>query len=103
MALWGFLFVWSVVVCSPVMLVLLCGRRRIDRVAGCAALGLAFAAASSYKIWRVEWFDVWRHGTPGASLLFVYACYAAAYGAIGWFIARAILRSGSKQLRIGPQ
>jgi len=92
MPLWGFLFVWSVVLSSPVILALIAGRRRINRAAGCPLLALSFAAASQYKLWQLDWFDVWRHGTPGASLLFVYACYAAAYGAIGWFIARALLR-----------
>jgi hypothetical protein len=91
MALWGFLLVWSVVLSAPVILALLVGRRRINRTAGCALLAVSFAAATFYKIWPLEWFDVWRHGTPRASLLFIYACYAAAYGAIGWFIAKAIL------------
>ena len=100
MPVWGFLFVWSVVLSSPVILALLAGRRRINRAAGCALLALSFAAATSYKIWQLEWFDVWRHGTPGASLLFVYACYAAVYGAIGWFIARAILGGRSQLVRL---
>jgi hypothetical protein len=89
--LFGFLLVWSIVVSAPVILVLLVGRQRLNRTVGCALLAVSFAAATSYKIWQFEWFDVWRHGTPGASLLIIYACYAAAYGLVGWFIARSIL------------
>ena len=76
--LFGFLLVWSIVVSAPVILVLLVGRQRLNRTVGCALLAVSFAAATSYKIWQFEWFDVWRHGTPGASLLIIYACYAAA-------------------------
>ena len=95
-----FLFFWSLVLSVPVIVALLVGRRRINRAAGCALLAVSFAAASSYKIWQMEWFDVWRHGTPGASLLFIYGCYAALYGAMGWFTARTILRSGSNLRRV---
>ena len=92
-----FLFFWSLVLSAPVILALLVAGRRINRAAGCALLAASFAAASSYKIWQMEWSDVWRHGTPSASLLFIYGCYAAAYGAMGWFIGRAILRSRSER------
>ena len=91
-----FLFFWSLVLSAPVILALLIRRRRINRAAGCALLAVSFAAASSYKMWQMEWFDVWRHGTPGAFQLFVYGCYGAVYGAMGWSIARAILRSRSE-------
>ena len=100
MPILGFLLFWSVVLSSPVLLALIVGRRRINRAAGCALLALSFAAATLFKIWQLEWFDVWRHGTPGASLLFVYGCYAAAFGAIGWFIARAILPRRSNAVRV---
>jgi hypothetical protein len=100
MPILGFLLFWSLVLSAPVMLALLVARRRINRAAGCALLAVSFAAASSYKIWQMEWFDVWRHGVPGVSLLVIYGLYAAVYGAIGWFIARAILRSGPSVRRI---
>jgi hypothetical protein len=95
-----FLFFWSLVLSAPVILALVVGRRRINRAAGCALVAMSFAAASSYKIWQMEWFDVWRHGVPGASLLIIYGLYAAVYGAIGWFIAKAILRNGSSVRRV---
>jgi hypothetical protein len=50
-------------------------------------MALAFATATAYAIWRVEWFDVFRWGTPSLRLLVVYACYAGVAGAAGWFLA----------------
>jgi len=48
---------------------------------------LAFATATAYGIWRVEWFDVFRWGTPSPRLLVVYACYVGVTGSVGWFLA----------------
>ena len=79
--------VWS----APIIVGLLVARRRISRPVGCALLAAAFASVSTYTLWRIEWFDVWRHGVPPLSYLLIYACYASVFGAIGWFLARAIL------------
>ena len=92
MPLWGFLFSWAVILSAPVILALLIGGRRINRRAGCISLALSFAAATVYWLWRIEWSDGWRYGTPPVSYLFMYVCYAAAYGAMGWFLAKGILR-----------
>ena len=81
--------VWS----APIIVGLLVARRRISRPAGCALLAAAFASVTTYTLWRMEWFDVWRHGVPPLSYLLVYACYASVFGTIGWFLARTILPS----------
>jgi len=91
MTLWAFLLVWSFVLSAPVILVVIVARRRISRRTGCTLLAVAFGAAAAYALWRIEWFDVWRHGTPALSQLFIYACYSAAFGTIGWSLARAML------------
>ena len=57
-----------------------------------AATAAAFAAVMVYWIWRLEWFDVFRWGMPGPSLLLVYACYVSAFAAIGWFVAARFTR-----------
>jgi hypothetical protein len=51
---------------------------------------LVFATATAYGIWRVEWFDVFRWGTPGPDLLAVYACYVGVTGSVGWFLATLV-------------
>jgi Gpi18-like mannosyltransferase len=91
MVLLSYILVCSVVLSAPVILAIIVGRHRINPAAGCALLAAWFFAASAYIIWRMEWFDVWRHGTPRPSLLFGYACYSAAYGVIGWVLGKAIL------------
>lgn len=55
-----------------------------------AATAAAFASATAYAIWRVEWFDVFRWGVPGPKQLFVYACYVSACGTLGWFLAALV-------------
>jgi hypothetical protein len=48
---------------------------------------ILFASATAYWIWKIEWFDVFRWGTPAPRLLVVYAAYVAALGTAGWFLA----------------
>ena len=91
MPLWGFLLFWSAILSLPVILVLVVGRRKVNVTAGCTALAISFACASAYMLWRLEWFDVWRHGILPVSRIVIYGCYAAAYGVIGWYLAKAIV------------
>lgn len=56
------------------------------------AVALVFAAATACGIWRVEWFDVFRWGTPRPQLLFVYACYMGVAGALGWLLTALVTR-----------
>jgi hypothetical protein len=39
-------------------------RGRISRGTGALMVGLSFAAVSAVLFWRVEWFDIYRHGMP---------------------------------------
>jgi hypothetical protein len=48
----------------------------------------AFASATAWGIWRLEYFDVFRWGIPRPGILMVYAAYIAAAGALGWGLAR---------------
>ena len=44
-------------------------------------------------IWRMEWFDVWRHGTPPVGyMLAAFGPYTAALSATGWFLGGLIGR-----------
>ena len=88
----SFLFVTACAFSVPVILVLLIGRPRLNGKLGRLLLATSFASATGYMLWRLDWFDVWRHGTPALSQVFIYASYMAAYGAIGWFIAGKIDR-----------
>jgi H+/Cl- antiporter ClcA len=86
---------------APIIVGLFVLRRRISRPVGCALLAAAFASVTTYTLWRIEWFDVWRHGVPPLSYLLIYAVYGSVFGAIGWFLARAILPGRSvRQLKL---
>jgi hypothetical protein len=41
-------------------------------------------------IWTVEWYDVFRHGLPGAAQLVIYAAYVVGAGALGYLIAHVV-------------
>jgi hypothetical protein len=78
---------WSVPV---IVLVLLAG---LPPRVGRALIAVSFAAATAYTLWRIEWFDVWRHGFPGVGyILSVFVPYSALYGAIGWALGGLIVR-----------
>jgi uncharacterized membrane protein len=58
-----------------------------------AVVATGFAVATAYMLWKMEWFDVWRHGIPSASyLLGGYLPYIAGIGAIGWFSGGLVAR-----------
>jgi hypothetical protein len=83
----GFLFMLAVALTwnAPVMIALRLFRVRV--VISKAVVALGFAAVTAYMLWKMEWFDVWRHGVPPASYLLVYyAPYITVIGVTGWFL-----------------
>ena len=71
---------------APLLAALWLVRRRIPAVAARVAVAVGFAAATAWLLWKMEWFDVWRHGTPSLSYLTGYLPWLVAAGAIGWFV-----------------
>jgi hypothetical protein len=92
LSLFAFLCVSACAYSSPVILLVLFCRKRIGRTPGRALIAVAFAAGTAYQWWRIEWFDVWRHGTPPLSYLIVYAPYMIATGTVGWLVGGLLLR-----------
>ena len=88
----GYLLVTAIAFSLPVLLIVLVGRQWIPRRVGRSIVAIAFAAGTMYAMYHIEWYDVWRHGTPPASQLLVYAGYIAAFGALGWVIGGAVYR-----------
>ena len=39
-------------------------RGRIARGTGAITVGVSFAVVAAILFWRVEWFDIYRHGMP---------------------------------------
>ena len=86
-----YLLVVALVFNTPLVILCLLGRRWLAPLVVRMLIAIGFAAASGYVIWRMEWFDVWRHGMPSAAyLLTAYAPYVAVYAGIGWFIGSRI-------------
>jgi hypothetical protein len=86
-----FLLVVAVALNLPLLLLTLILRGGIPRQVCAALVGGGFAAAVAYMIWRIEWFDVWRHGTPAVSyLLTAFVPYVGAFGVVGYSIGHAI-------------
>jgi hypothetical protein len=88
-----FLLGVAVLLSAPLLLVIFALRRWIPRTAARALLASSFAAAVAYQIWRMEWFDVWRHGFPGTSyLLTAFAPYMLVFGWLGWCVGGLVYR-----------
>lgn len=55
-------------------------------------LALAFGLWTARAIYVVEWFDVFRQGTPPLDQWLIYAAYVTVAGSIGWFAPALIVR-----------
>ena len=94
-----FFIVTAGLVSLPLMLLAVLFRNRLDRRLIQATLALCFAAWTGYLTWRMEWFDVWRHGIPPASYIIkLYVPYMAALGLLGWFLGGLVTRPLRREL-----
>jgi hypothetical protein len=87
---------------SPLILIGFLLRRRVDRRIIRGMLALGFAASTAYWLWRMEWFDVWRHGVPPISYIInAYLPYTAVFGLVGWFAGGLIAGRSRDRLATG--
>jgi hypothetical protein len=94
-----FFIVTAGLVNLPLMLLAVLFRRRVNSRLIQAALAFGFAAWTGYLTWRMEWFDVWRHGIPPVSYIIkLYVPYMAALGLLGWFLGGLITRPPQREL-----
>jgi hypothetical protein len=67
---------------------------RLPALAAKLLAAVAFTIGPAYAMWRMEWFDVWRHGTPPLSyVVTAYMPYLACFAAVGWFAGRRLSRA----------
>ena len=88
-----YLLALSLLYNAPLIVVLWIARNRIapSIARGLAALG--FASATAYTLWRLEWFDVWRHGVPPLSyLVTTFVPYLGIFAVLGWLTADRLSR-----------
>ena len=85
------LLIVALIVNAPAILLVLLLRNRMDRRYANVLLASGFAAATAYFIWRIEWFDVFRHGMPPVGyFLGAFFPYMTVLGAVGWFLGTLI-------------
>lgn len=69
-------------------------RTHLSALAAKLLAAVAFTVGPAYALWRMEWFDVWRHGTPSLSyIVTAYTPYLACFAAGGWFAASSLSRA----------
>jgi hypothetical protein len=74
-------------------------RRQIPPVVAKTTAAVAFTVGPAYQLWRLEWFDVWRHGVPPISAITLgYAPYLVCFAVIGWVAASGALHNWSDTL-----
>ena len=68
-------------------------RHRLSAHALSAIVALGFGCAMAYSVWRVEWFDVYRHGMPSATyFLKTVVAYSGVLAITGWFVGLVLAR-----------
>jgi hypothetical protein len=100
MAFFTYLLITALVYNAPLILVVRITRDRIGPRASRILIATGFAAATGYTLWRVEWYDVWRHGMPSAYyLLSVYVPFLSGYAAVGWLFGTLVAPASSRTRR----
>ena len=99
-----FLLVISAIWSTPVLIVLLFARHRVNPWVARATMAVTFAAPCGYMLYRMEWFDVWRHGIPPVSyFVTAYVPYIGAFAALGWLLAAWVVPRSRLARRSFPE
>jgi hypothetical protein len=81
----------AIVLNSPLLVLLIVARHRMNPLTTRALVAIGFAVASAYFIWRMEWFDVYRHGIPSPFyMLTSIVPYTLIVGLTGWLLGMCI-------------
>ncbi len=85
---------------APLLIAVRLARRRLHPMVPRVTLSLGFALATAYRLWEMEWFDVWRHGAPALGyVLRAYVPWVVALGVAGWFVGGLTVRPKLVKLR----
>lgn len=89
------LFTAGIVLTLPVWGTMWLARRRLDGVTGGLVGGVVLLAWGEWSTYRMEWFDVWRHGNPGLRYwMTTVVPTGIAWAAAGALMGSAIGRGG---------
>ena len=82
---------YAVLWVGPLALLLFLVRRWLPLWVPRVVLMVGCVASTSYWLYRMEWFDVWRHGTPSVRYVIeTHGPLAVVFAAIGWFLGSLI-------------
>jgi hypothetical protein len=95
-----FLLATALIFNAPLLIAARLARKRLHPLVPKLTLALGFALATAYRLWEMEWFDVWRHGVPPLRfMLRAYVPWIAALAVAGWFVGGWVLRDRLLKLR----
>ena len=91
LTLLAILTVAAIVLNAPLLLLLIFARHRLNPLTTRVLAAIGFASATTYFIWRMEWFDVYRQTTPPLIyMLTSIVPYAVIVGMTGWLLGMCI-------------
>ena len=71
---------------APLLLFVWFMRHRFSPVRSGAVIGVGLGTAAAIALYRMERFDVFRHGIPAARIMLGYGAWVLPYVVLGWFI-----------------
>ena len=79
-------------------------RQRFSRGLLRTWLIAGFLGGAGYGLYKMEWFDVWRHGFPPVSyLLTTFVPYMSAFAVVGYAIGHAMAWNGRASAADGSE
>ena len=96
------MYVAGVVMNVPLLTAVRLARHRIPLRAARWAAAIGFAAWGEWILYKMEWFDVWRHGVPGLSYwLFTLVPWGVAWASAGAVLGGTLARTDADTQALG--
>ncbi len=87
-----FLLATALLLNAPLLVAARLTRKRLRPLVPKLTLAIGFAVAAAYALWKMEWFDVWRHGVPPVRyVLRAYLPWIVTLGFAGWFLGGLVV------------
>lgn len=91
------MYVVGLVLNLPLLMALRVARHRVSPRAARWAAAIGMACWGEWMLFRMEWFDVWRHGAPGLG----YWLTTLAPWGVAWAGAGAVVGGGLVRTQLG--
>jgi hypothetical protein len=89
----------GLVVNSPWLLALRLARRWLSVGLGRSVVAIGLALWAVWTIYRVDWYDIWRHGVPGLWYWVGFVPFALSFASAGAIIGGALVRTDDDSAR----